>query len=194
MLVSSAVVAAAILLSYVVLQTTLPTSESGSSYYYAPRLNTAKEPDAPPWPYSESTAGSEGIKFALPRDAIPAITEPEIVSAEEEGLKDDEDVIGVAIGQEARAYPLSITYWHEIVDDVVGDTPVAVTFCPLCGSVLTFDRTVDGELLVFKVSGGLFHNNLVMYDTKTFSLWPQLMAKAVFGPLTGQTLQIVPSA
>ncbi len=70
-----------------------------------------------------------------------------------------------------RAYPLQILTWHEIVNDVVGGTPVAVTFCPLCNSSIVFDRAVLGETLRFGVSGNLRNSDLIMWDNATENWW-----------------------
>ena len=68
-------------------------------------------------------------------------------------LADNEPVISLEIDGEVRAYPLQILTWHEIVNDTVADVPVAVTFCPLCNSALTFDRRFDGNMFEFGTSG-----------------------------------------
>src|SRR5712692_1324723 len=69
-----------------------------------------------------------------PRDGIPPIDQPKFVSPAEAGawLKDQEPVIAFELNGNARAYPLQILIWHEIVDDEVGGVTVIITFCPLC--------------------------------------------------------------
>src|ERR687887_2078029 len=96
-------------------------------------------------PLSEIASGGP------PRDGIPPIDAPRFVSASEAGiwLKDQEPVIALGQGGDARAYPLQILIWHEIVNDTVGGTPVAVTFCPLCNTAIVFDRRVAGRTLTF---------------------------------------------
>jgi hypothetical protein len=131
----------------------------------------------------------------LPQDGIPAITDPAFAddwSDADATLEDDERVVGVARGGEARAYPLGILDWHEVVNDSFGG-PLLVTFCPLCGSGVTAVRRVDGEETRFGVSGKLWRNDLVMYDAKTGSLWSQILATAIRGEETGTTLDLVPS-
>lgn len=147
------------------------------------------------------------------RDAIPAIVDPvfdedwsdvsiEILNRNDltvEGepttqiidprLDDDDPVIGIARDGEARAYPFRILNWHEIVNDEFGG-PLLVTYCPLCRSALTADRRVDGETTIFGVSGLLFRNALVMYDEATDSRWSQLVARAIQGPMTGESLDL----
>ena len=94
---------------------------------------------------------SEIMSGGPPRDGIPAVDEPRYTSTEDAGewLDPDEPVIAVEIDGEARAYPLQILIWHEIANDSLGGTPIAVTFCPLCNSAIVFDRRLDGEVLDF---------------------------------------------
>ena len=131
-----------------------------------------------------------------PRDGIPSIDEPQFVSAEEAGdwLADNEPVIAMEIGGDARAYPLQILTWHEIVNDVVGDVPVIVTFCPLCNAAITFDRRLEGQVYEFGTSGLLRNSDLVMYDRTTESLWQQLTGEAIVGDMVGQRLAFLPSS
>jgi hypothetical protein len=129
------------------------------------------------------------IVTVLPPDRIPAITSPRFTKASY--LADSDPVLGVALGGEARAYPLAILDWHEIVDDVVGDVPVAATYCPLCATGMAFDRRVDGRALTFKVSGRLLRNALVMYDVETETLWSQMLGEALVGPHRGKRLDLL---
>ncbi|PSQ73025.1 MAG: hypothetical protein BRD39_05030 [Bacteroidetes bacterium QH_9_64_21] len=130
-----------------------------------------------------------------PKDGIPSIDDPSFVSVgtASEWVAPEEPVIAVEHNGTARAYPLQILTHHEIVNDRVGGTPVAVTFCPLCYSALVFERTLDGEPVEFGVSGLLRHSDLVMYDRKTETLWQQLTGTGIVGDLTGQTLEQRPS-
>ncbi|MCH7230908.1 DUF3179 domain-containing protein [Glycomyces sp. L485] len=128
-----------------------------------------------------------------PPDGIPPIDEPKFVkTGEVDWLADSEPVLSLTVGDETRAYPLQIMMWHEIVNETVGDVPVAVTYCPLCNSGVAFERTVDGEVFTFGTSGMLFESNLVMYDRQTESLWPQLTGVASIGHLTGTELVSIP--
>jgi hypothetical protein len=131
-----------------------------------------------------------------PRDGIPSIDEPKFVSPDKAAawLANNEPVIALEIGGDARAYPLQILTWHEIANDTVGDVPVAVTFCPLCNSAITFDRRLDGKVYEFGTSGLLRNSDLVMYDRTTESLWQQLTGEAIIGDLTGQRLAFLPSS
>lgn len=129
-----------------------------------------------------------------PKDGIPAIDGPAFASvSHENGLHDREPVMTVEIaGEVPRAYPVRYLIWHEIVNDVIGDTPVAVTFCPLCNSGLIFDRRVGNELLSFGVSGKLRKSDMVMYDRQTESWWQQFEGVAIVGHMTGTVLDQVP--
>jgi hypothetical protein len=130
----------------------------------------------------------------LPRDGIPSIDEPRFVSSEEATwLAGREPVVALEIAGDARAYPAQIMTRHEIVNDVVGGEPVAVTYCPLCNSALVFQRTVDGRVLEFGVSGKLYRSALIMYDRQTESLWTHFQGIAYEGPLAGTDLKTVPA-
>jgi hypothetical protein len=144
------------------------------------------------------------VRQVVPRDAIPSVDDPSFV-ARYEGSPGDE-VVAVAVGDTARAYPVRYLNYHEIVNDVVptdegggaaangtGGRPLAVTWCPLCGSAVVYDRTVDGRVLEFGVSGKLADDDLVMYDRETESEWKQSLGEAIAGPLAGTELDVVPA-
>ncbi len=138
---------------------------------------------------SELKSGGPG------KDGIPAIDRPRFVSPDEarRWLKPQEPVISLLVNGEARAYPLQILIWHEIVNDRIDGRAVAVTFCPLCYSAVAFDRTVDGREYTFGVSGMLRNSDMVMYDRQTESLWQQLTGEAIVGELTGTKLTQLPA-
>lgn len=155
-----------------------------------------------PIPASELTRGAS-------KDAIPAIVDPVFADdwsgfeadvrdqfgeqrTIEPRLTDTDVIVGIVREGEARAYPLSVLNWHEIVNDELGG-PLLVTYCPLCRSAVVAERRVDGEPAQFGVSGLLFRNALVMYDEATDSQWSQILAQAINGQLTGERLEIVPS-
>src|SRR3989338_4273965 len=128
-----------------------------------------------------------------PKDGIPSIDDPQFVnSLDAEFVSDDDLVIGVNINGEQKAYPLFIMVWHEIVNDDIGGTPVAVTYCPLCFTNQVFDRNVDGKITEFGTSGKLYNSNLVMYDRNTDSQWSQALGVAITGQMTGYTLKRIP--
>lgn len=123
------------------------------------------------------------------KDGIPAILTPRFVPAGEATFLQDADrVLGLTLGAEAKAYPIKILNWHEIVNDTVGGTAVVVTYCPLCGTGIAFEATSQGDRHTFGVSGLLYQSDLLMYDHQTESLWSQIGMHAVAGPLTGQRL------
>ena len=129
-----------------------------------------------------------------PKDGIPSIDNPKFVPlADVSGLADTEPVIGVEINGDARAYPLQILIWHEIVNDTVGGTPVTVTYCPLCNSAIVFDRRFEGKVLDFGTTGKLRNSDLVMYDRQTESWWQQFIGTAIVGEYTGKELKGIPS-
>jgi len=131
-----------------------------------------------------------------PRDGIPPLDDPRFVSvAEADGwLAEVEPVIALLHGGEARAYPIQVLTWHEIANDVVAGTPVAVTFCPLCNAAVAFVRPeVDGETLTFGTTGNLRRSDLVMWDRQTESWWQQITGEAIVGRLAGMELDLLPA-
>jgi hypothetical protein len=128
-----------------------------------------------------------------PRDGIPALSDPKFTTATEaDWLKPDDRVIGIQINSERRAYPIRILNYHEIVNDRIGDTAFAVTYCPLCGTGVAFDAQVEGKAREFGVSGLLYNSDVLLYDRQSESLWSQIMSKAVSGPLKGTSLKKIP--
>jgi len=125
-----------------------------------------------------------------PKDGIPAILNPIFVQAKMASfLHDEERVLGLSDGNQAKAYPVKILNWHEIVNDMIGGKPVLVTYCPLCGTGIGFDPVVNGRPVTFGVSGLLYQSDLVMYDHQTESLWSQISMEAIAGPMTGAKLK-----
>ncbi len=130
-----------------------------------------------------------------PKDGIPAIDKPQFVTPLAAGkwLQALEPVIALEINGDARAYPLQILMYHEIVNDSVGGQPVSVTFCPLCNASIVFDRRVAGATLDFGATGKLRKSDLVMYDRQSESWWQQFTGKGIVGRHAGATLIQVPS-
>ena len=128
------------------------------------------------------------------RDAIPPVYRPQFESVESaDSWLDDDDVAGVlALDGEAHVYPLRMLVYHEVVNDLIAGVPVLVTFCPLCDTVLAFDRRVAGEALLFGVSMKLHHDNLIMWDHRTESWWQQVSGEAIVGDLAGEQLDFLP--
>ncbi len=152
----------------------------------------------PPWPstnfcqhsvpYDEFLWGGRG------RDSIPALNDPALETIEEAELwlTDREPVLVLQLDGEARAYPIPILIWHEIVNDEVAGQPVVVTYCPLCNSGLAFERTLDGQTLEFGVTGILRNADLIMFDRLTESWWQQFTGEAIVGEMTGTSLTPLP--
>lgn len=174
-------------------------SATGASALAGCAVGYQGSPDAPP-----------AFRRAAPRDGIPAITDPEfapdwsgleitIPDSRPQGdrvyrprLDPDDEVIGVERAGRARAYPLTVLSWHEIVNETFGG-PLLVTYCPICRSGMVAERRVGGAETLFGVSGLLYRENLVLYDDRTESLWSQIEARAVDGPMAGTDLSLVPS-
>lgn len=132
------------------------------------------------------------VREVLPHDAIPGIDDPTFGS-DYFGDAADEVIVVEGDAGTARAYPVRILSYHEIVNDELDDRPVAVTWCPICGSAVVFDRRVDGRRLAFSTSGKLADDGLVMYDRETDSEWRQPSGEAIAGDLDGQTLTVLPA-
>ncbi|NIN68937.1 MAG: DUF3179 domain-containing protein, partial [Anaerolineae bacterium] len=141
-------------------------------------------------PYSEILSGGP------PKDGIPAIDAPKFISVEEadEWLQPQEPVVLVQVGDDARAYPIQILMWHEIVNDTIGEVPVAVTYCPLCNTGVAFERTFDGQVLDFGTTGRLRYSNLIMYDRQTETWWQQATGEGIVGEYALRQLTFVPAS
>jgi hypothetical protein len=150
------------------------------------------------WPrtdFGKAAVSLAEIRSVIGKDRIPAIDRPKFVSvaaAEALGLAAAEPVISVALGGRARAYPLRILTWHEIVNDTLAGIPIAVTFCPLCNSAVVFDRRLDGQVLSFGTTGKLRNSDLVMYDRETESWWQQYLGEGLVGAHSGKRLAMLP--
>ena len=154
-------------------------------------------------PTSQDIMTTNGLKHLIPldkiksggppKDGIPSIDDPKFSGINDSSFVSDSDiVIGLEINGDRRAYPLSILVWHEIVNDRVGDVPVAVTYCPLCYTNQVFDRVINGTEVEFGTSGKLYNSNLLMYDRWTESFWSQGLGVAVTGEFTGMRLTTIP--
>ncbi len=195
LLVAGAVVAALILGT--ILAVTLGTSEDRSptpeEERTAAREREPTERGGSGRPSDLTQLTEDDLTRVLTPDSIPAIDEPTFVStAEADFLAAREPVVALEIDGDARAYPVQIMVWHEIVNDVVGGVPVAVTYCPLCNSALAYEREVGGRLLDFGTSGSLYNSALVMYDRPTESLWLHFEGLSIEGELEGTRLEFIP--
>jgi hypothetical protein len=124
------------------------------------------------------------------RDGIPSIDNPSFLAADEARFLDAEDrVLGLFLDGQARAYPIAILNWHEVVNDSIGEKAVAVTFCPLCGTGIAFDAGTAQQPRTFGVSGLLYNSDVLLYDRESESLWSQIMMQAISGPAKGDRLK-----
>jgi hypothetical protein len=149
-----------------------------------------------PWDVTRHTISLNDIQSGgPPKNGIPALDDPAFTSASvaERVLKPKDMILGTEFSGVAKAYPVRILNWHEVVNDDVGGHPVVISWCPLCGSALVFDPRVNGHRYVFGVSGLLYQQNLLLFDHETESLWSQLRGQAVAGSLAGTSLQLLPS-
>lgn len=127
-------------------------------------------------------------------DGIPALENPNMITIQEATYLSDNDlVIGYKVGSDIRAYPHKILDWHEIINDEIGGQKVAITYCPLTGTTIAWDRNIDGGTTTFGVSGLLFNSNLIPYDRKTGSAWSQMKMESVNGKVIGTIIDTYPT-
>ena len=150
-----------------------------------------RDPENPDHP--EPLVDLSEIQGVVPPDSIPALEDPDFEpAADVDWLPDAEPVLTLDINGDARAYPLRVMTWHELVNGTVGGVPATVSYCPLCNSAVAYDRRVGERILDFGTSGALFNSSLVMYDRQTESLWSHYTGEAVVGHLTGARLDLIP--
>ncbi len=139
-------------------------------------------------PFEEFASGGP------PKDGIRSIDRPSFITIREaDGWLSDRDPVALLkLNGEAKAYPLSILIWHEIVNDEIGGRPVSVTYCPLCNTTIAFDRRFRGKLLDFGTTGRLRHSDLVMYDRQTETWWQQATGEGLVGEYAGEQLTFIP--
>lgn len=146
-------------------------------------------PDPNGWliPSNEVFDGGPG------KDGIPALTDPNFINTNSASyLKDEDLVIIIKEGAEVKIYPHPILDWHEIINDKIGNKFFALTYCPLTGSGISWNRTIDGEISTFGVSGLLYNTNLIAYDRKTNSNWSQMKLQSVNGELISSEIDVYP--
>ena len=158
-------------------------TETGSAYAYFPG---SIDPDI--FPMRLIVSGGP------PKDGIPALTNPEFVTSSEASyLRENDLVLGVSINGVAKAYPENMGWWHEIINDQVGDQAISMTFCPLTGTGLNFGAESGDGQFELGVSGLLYNSNLVMYDRRDDeTLYPQMYFTAVNGTYKGDVLRLLP--
>lgn len=173
-------------------------SLNACSWLLRPSFNALNEPDISAWPNTQFSRSKVNInefyEGGIPKDGIPPIDHPQYISqAKITWLLPQEPVIVLQIKGVARAYPLQIMLYHEIVNDVINGHPVSITFCPLCNSAIVFDRRLGKRVLDFGTTGLLRKSDLVMYDRQTESWWQQFGGQALVGELTGAVLKTIDS-
>ena len=171
-----------------------PSGADGGPSESTPREDVPsalRDPGNPDHPEPLVDLGS--IQAVVRPDDIPALDDPAFEPAgDADWLPSVEPVLALVINGDARAYPLRIMTWHELVNGTVGGVPVTVSYCPLCNSAVAYDRRVGERILDFGTSGALFNSSLVMYDRQTESLWSHYTGEAVVGHLTGAQLDLIP--
>jgi hypothetical protein len=161
-------------------------------YYFPEKTDFYKpgvEKDSGDMKYSVDS--NKIVSGGPPKDGIPSIDNPKFVSVAEadEWIYDNELVLALEYKGRKRVYPLQIMVWHEIVNDWIEKEPLLITYCPLCGSGIAYERKINEEAVEFGTSGKLYNSNLVMYDRKTESYWTQIDGIAIAGELTGMELK-----
>jgi len=126
------------------------------------------------------------------KDGIPAIDKPVFVSAQQaDYLNNNDRILGLSINGLAKAYPIKILNYHEIVNDFFLQKAVVITYCPLCGSGIGYFADIKGKNTTFGVSGLLYNSDVLLYDRETNSLWSQLLSKAISGKRKGTELEML---
>ena len=152
----------------------------GLSAYFYPGIRHAREIEL-----------DKIVWGGVPPRGIPALNNPQFVTPEAAGyLHNDDIVFGVEVNGDVRAYPQRVADWHELINDVVGNRPVVLSYCPLCGSAVLYDREVEGKIYTFHTSGLLYQSNKLMADDQTKSLWPNLLGRPVVGRLSGRNIKL----
>lgn len=125
------------------------------------------------------------------KDGIPSIDSPGFDDIASTDYMDSDDlIIGFKVGEEVRAYTHPVLDWHEIVNDRIGDVNIALTYCPLTGTAIGWDRKINGFVTTFGVSGLLYNSNLIPYDRNTNSNWSQIRLDCVNGALAGREIEL----
>jgi uncharacterized protein DUF3179 len=149
------------------------------------------------WPRTDFTTYDVPLYDFTPagprKNEVPPINTPKFRNLVAEDATNLEPVVSVTFNGDARAYPISILLWHEIVNDTVGSVPVAITFSPLTNSTRVFRREVAGQVTTLGTSGLLRSAGQVFFDEQTQSWWQQIIGTAVFGASSGQTIEALPA-
>ncbi len=153
----------------------------------------------PGWPKTDLSRSSVDLSTIMsggpPKDGIPSIDNPKFIPVGTSDLPGNEPVIALEVNGVARAYPLRILTWHEIVNDEIGGVPVIVTYCPLCNSAIVFDRRFKGMkgATTFGTSGMLRNSNMIMYDRGSETWWQQFTGTGIVGKFNKTQLKKIPA-
>ncbi|MEQ8553022.1 MAG: DUF3179 domain-containing protein [Cyclobacteriaceae bacterium] len=138
-------------------------------------------------PYNQVFDGGPG------KDGIPALLNPGMIPADDASyLTDEALIIGTMVNGEPRAYPHIVLDWHEIINDQAGDEVYTINYCPLTGTAMNWNRSINGTINTFGVSGLLFNSNLILYDRETDSYWSQMRAESVHGRFISRSAELLP--
>lgn len=135
--------------------------------------------------------------------AITSIYRPRYDEGKDADLKltADEPVFVAMLPDGPRVYPQQYMVWHQVVNEVINDEAFAITYCPITGTLLAFNATIDNQNLIFDVEGHntkdgfygfLYDGNSVLMDRNTGSLWLQETGIAFEGPLAGKGMATIP--
>ena len=171
-----------------------PTPPSGRGFHIVPAVLAQSPPRRNPLDQFNITGliipRQQILSGGPSKDGIPALSRPKLGAiAQANYLSPHARVIGLTINGLARAYPINVLNWHEVINDELGGVPIAVIYCPLCDSVSVVDRRLDNRLLSFGVSGLLHNSNVLLYDRNDNALWSQIGLTAISGPYVGRSLQ-----
>jgi len=176
-----------------VLLTFQSCSDSSTEFDFSDSINDGNGNLAPPATSRWSIPVDQVLDGGPGKDGIPALVNPELVPKEAINFLNENDlVLGFKLGNDIRAYPHAILDWHEIINDNIGVVSVAITYCPLTGTGIGWDRMINGTETTFGVSGLLYNTNLIPYDRATNSNWSQLLNESVNGSLIGEKATLIP--
>jgi len=126
------------------------------------------------------------------KDGIPSLTNPKTAALQDVSYAPDDRMVVVEVDGQTRSYPIKLLNWHEVINDRLGDTPIATIYCPLCDSVSVVERRMNGQTLEFGISGLLHNSNVLLYDRTDDALWSQIGLEAISGPHVGKSLKHLP--
>ncbi len=127
------------------------------------------------------------------KDGIPSIDKPKFEKATSiDYMSDDDLILGIKVGNMIKGYTHAVLDWHEIVNDEVNNLAVSLTYCPLTGTGIGWNRQLGNNKTSFGVSGLLFNSNLMPYDRDSDSYWSQMRLDCIGGDRIGQKIETIP--